>query len=237
MFNWLKQLWQKILNWFAPKPEPPPPPEPSDLEYQTWLEDVLAQVAQGSTWSDLQAFLIIKNIKKNKLAQWLKKFGAKLASQETQPDAEWVRRLALLGKVAQGDLGRAAQQVAQRFTPPAEEPEAISSSGRDEFDLSGATSSGDETTGESKVEQVSVSGEASTAADVQISSEVKELLVQWLQQYQAGDLQGALVSATRATELQPDFHEAWNGRGIALNYLGRYEEAVACFDQALQIQP
>ncbi|MEC4893724.1 MAG: CHAT domain-containing protein, partial [Oscillatoria sp. PMC 1050.18] len=41
----------------------------------------------------------------------------------------------------------------------------------------------------------------------------------------------------QALQIQPEYHEAWNGRGIALNNLGRYEEEIACYDQALQIQP
>ena len=40
-----------------------------------------------------------------------------------------------------------------------------------------------------------------------------------------------------AAALNPDFHEAWNSRGIALRDLGRYEEALACYDKAIEIKP
>ncbi|RQH19402.1 tetratricopeptide repeat protein [Okeania hirsuta] len=33
--------------------------------------------------------------------------------------------------------------------------------------------------------------------------------------------------------MQPYYHYAWNNKGIALEYLERYEEAVAAFDKAL----
>jgi len=38
-------------------------------------------------------------------------------------------------------------------------------------------------------------------------------------------------------KIKPDDHEAWNNRGIALGNLGRYEEAIASFDEALKIKP
>ncbi|MGD1850922.1 MAG: tetratricopeptide repeat protein, partial [Cyanophyceae cyanobacterium] len=36
---------------------------------------------------------------------------------------------------------------------------------------------------------------------------------------------------------KPDYHEAWSNRGIALGNLGRFEEAIASCDQALEIKP
>jgi Flp pilus assembly protein TadD len=33
----------------------------------------------------------------------------------------------------------------------------------------------------------------------------------------------------RALEIKPDYHEAWNNRGIALDNLGRLEEAIASY--------
>ena len=38
-------------------------------------------------------------------------------------------------------------------------------------------------------------------------------------------------------QFKPDKHEAWYNRGVALINLGRYEEAIASFDRALQIKP
>jgi tetratricopeptide (TPR) repeat protein len=38
-------------------------------------------------------------------------------------------------------------------------------------------------------------------------------------------------------KIKSDHHEVWQNRGLALAYLGRYEEAIADFDQALQIKP
>ncbi len=38
-------------------------------------------------------------------------------------------------------------------------------------------------------------------------------------------------------EFKPDKHEAWNNRGNALDDLGRNEEAIASYDQALKFKP
>jgi tetratricopeptide (TPR) repeat protein len=41
----------------------------------------------------------------------------------------------------------------------------------------------------------------------------------------------------KAIEFKPDYHEAWNNRGSVLGYLGRFEEAIASYDKALEINP
>ncbi len=47
----------------------------------------------------------------------------------------------------------------------------------------------------------------------------------------------AISSYDQALQIKPDFHEAWNNRGSALNDLRRSEEAISSYDQALQIKP
>ncbi len=37
----------------------------------------------------------------------------------------------------------------------------------------------------------------------------------------------ALTSLDKAMEIKPDYHKAWNNRGVVLGNLGRYEEAIA----------
>ncbi|MBC6479952.1 MAG: tetratricopeptide repeat protein [Hormoscilla sp. GM7CHS1pb] len=36
----------------------------------------------------------------------------------------------------------------------------------------------------------------------------------------------------QALSIKPDLYEAWTNRALALSNLGRYEEAVACYDRA-----
>lgn len=47
----------------------------------------------------------------------------------------------------------------------------------------------------------------------------------------------AVGSYDKALELQPNYHQAWYNRGLALSNLGRHEVAVASFDKVLELQP
>lgn len=46
----------------------------------------------------------------------------------------------------------------------------------------------------------------------------------------------AIASYDQALAIQPNKHEAWNNRGLALTYLHRYQDAIASYDQALSIK-
>jgi tetratricopeptide (TPR) repeat protein len=48
---------------------------------------------------------------------------------------------------------------------------------------------------------------------------------------------GALKKFTRATELNPRMHEAWNYVGYSNRKLGNYEAALTAYDRALGIEP
>jgi tetratricopeptide (TPR) repeat protein len=47
--------------------------------------------------------------------------------------------------------------------------------------------------------------------------------------YHLGKYEEAIASYEKAIEFKPDYHFAWNGRGISLSALGRKEEAIAFF--------
>jgi tetratricopeptide (TPR) repeat protein len=47
----------------------------------------------------------------------------------------------------------------------------------------------------------------------------------------------AIAAYDRALQIKPDYHEAWNNRGIALGNLGRYEEAIVSYNRALVFRP
>ncbi|MEH1964179.1 MAG: tetratricopeptide repeat protein [Nostoc sp.] len=37
--------------------------------------------------------------------------------------------------------------------------------------------------------------------------------------------------------MKPDDHNVWNNRGVALRNLGKFEQAIASYDNALKIKP
>jgi tetratricopeptide (TPR) repeat protein len=52
-----------------------------------------------------------------------------------------------------------------------------------------------------------------------------------------GEYAKAIENCEKATELNPGYEKAWNGRGVALTRIGNYEEAIACFKKAIEINP
>jgi tetratricopeptide (TPR) repeat protein len=52
-----------------------------------------------------------------------------------------------------------------------------------------------------------------------------------------GDYEEAIASYDQALKFKPDYHKAWNNRGVALADLGRIEEAIASYNQALKFKP
>jgi tetratricopeptide (TPR) repeat protein len=47
----------------------------------------------------------------------------------------------------------------------------------------------------------------------------------------------ALKSFDELIELNPEYHEAWNGRGNALNDMGRYKDALESYDRVIKLNP
>ncbi len=51
-----------------------------------------------------------------------------------------------------------------------------------------------------------------------------------------GKLRASIASYDMALQINPRYILAWNSRGISLNGLGRYEEAINCFDWIIEIE-
>lgn len=54
---------------------------------------------------------------------------------------------------------------------------------------------------------------------------------------QLGQYEVALASVDYAIKLNPDDHEYWGNRGVALYYLNRFEEAIESYNRALELNP
>lgn len=46
----------------------------------------------------------------------------------------------------------------------------------------------------------------------------------------------ALAAFNKALEIDPQYADAWNNKGFALNFLGRHDEAIKAFDMAIEIE-
>ena len=52
-----------------------------------------------------------------------------------------------------------------------------------------------------------------------------------------GEYEDALNSFQKAISLKQNDPDLWNMKGIALRSLGRYNEAIECFNKSLEIDP
>jgi len=65
----------------------------------------------------------------------------------------------------------------------------------------------------------------------------ESMLALSLRLYREQHYEDAIAACRRALAIRPDYAEAWNNIGAALNQLGRYEEAVSACEQALRYKP
>ena len=56
-------------------------------------------------------------------------------------------------------------------------------------------------------------------------------------QLEDGENENALNSFQKAISLNQNDPDLWNLKGIALRSLGRYNEAIECFNKSLEIDP
>ncbi|MBE9247070.1 tetratricopeptide repeat protein [Microcystis aeruginosa LEGE 00239] len=208
LWNWLKSLFIASPKAINPKKVKNTPPEPSDGEYEGILMGLFEQVAAGTTTDGLRGWLYSRHCDDKKLARWLE-----VKSEEWlryPEDYQTLGRdLAALGKVMTGNLGEVSQRISLQLR------DAVR-------DVSG------------------VEGENLCPKETDLTEVVQDAAFWFEQGYQKainGDFIGAIASYDRALEIKPDFHQAWDIRGVILNNLGRYEEALASSDKALEIKP
>jgi tetratricopeptide (TPR) repeat protein len=234
LWNWLKSLFIASPKAVNPEKVQKSPPEPSDGEYEGILMGLFEQVAAGTTTGGLRGWLYSRYCDDKKLARWL---GVKSEEWLRHPEDYQTlgRDLAALGKVMTGNLGEVSQRISLQLRDAVRDVSSVEGEnlGSTETDLT-------------KVQKfyqllnqgkTSTTQRLSTANNIPIVQDAEFWFEQGNQKYMNGDFIGAIASWDQALEIKPDYHEAWNGRGIALDDLGRYEEAIASFDQALEFKP
>lgn len=67
--------------------------------------------------------------------------------------------------------------------------------------------------------------------------QIKELVLKGCTLLESGNFEDALAYFEQALLLNQNDPELWNFKAVALRSLGRYEEALECFNKSLQIDP
>ena len=68
-------------------------------------------------------------------------------------------------------------------------------------------------------------------------SDIQELVGKGQSCLEEGKFEDALGFFEQALLLNQDDADLWNHKGVTLRSLGRYEEAMDCFNKSLQIDP
>ena len=66
---------------------------------------------------------------------------------------------------------------------------------------------------------------------------IEELILKGKDYLESGSFEDALAYFEQALLLNQNDPELWNYKAVSLRSLGRYEEAVECFNKSLEIDP
>ncbi|MEG3919940.1 tetratricopeptide repeat protein [Microcoleus sp. T3_A4] len=216
ILQFFKRLIQRIFGY--PTPPTPPPgntairPTLTDAEYESKFMEILEGVNAGWSRGDVAGFLIAKRLKDGELAAWLRRFGTRLLEGENLQGGH--------GGTAPTDAVASLQELAQRLVllgriGSGELSEVARQIGREiltRFPLP-------------EVEEEDTKGRVIEAVFV-------------------GDGWGFSGEANRRgaeaaeEELEVNVEaEAWCDRGNEQYNLGRFEEAIASYNQAIALKP
>jgi Flp pilus assembly protein TadD len=68
-------------------------------------------------------------------------------------------------------------------------------------------------------------------------TELETLIQNGLANLENGNFEDALSFFEQALLLNPDNPDLWNQKGVVMRSLGRYDEALECYDKSLQLDP
>jgi hypothetical protein len=142
IWQFIKQLIQRL---FKTKPSNPPeqqkpvPQTLTDAEYEAKFMEILEGVNQGWSRGDVAGFTIAKRLKDAELAAWLRRFGEHLLANAESGESdrtevittnfegnlnanssvaslqEMARRLLLLSRIRDGELGDIAREISREI--------------------------------------------------------------------------------------------------------------------------
>jgi len=215
MLNKILQFFKRLIQRLFGTPSKPSPPSENtsirptltDAEYESKFMEILEGVNAGWSRGDVAGFLIAKRLKDGELAAWLRRFGQRLLEGEHDESAAT-------------DAVASLQELAQRLVllgriGSGELSEVARQIGREILTRFPLPEAEEEDTKGRVIEAVFVGD------GLGFSGEVNRT--------------GA-EAAEEDSEVNVDA-EAWCERGNEQYNLGRFEEAIASYNQAIALQP
>ncbi|MEG4517582.1 MULTISPECIES: tetratricopeptide repeat protein [unclassified Microcoleus] len=210
ILQFFKRLFQRIFG--APTPPTPPGntairPTLTDAEYESKFMEMLEGVNAGWSRGDVAGFLIAKRLKDGEFAAWLRRFGKRLLEGEHD-------------ETAATDAVASLQELAQRLVllgriGSGELSEVARQIGREILTRFPLPEAEEEETKGRVIEAVFVGDGLGFSGEV--------------------NRRGA-EAAEAESEVNVDA-EAWCDRGNEQYNLGRFEEAIASYNQAIALKP
>ncbi|MFB2973724.1 tetratricopeptide repeat protein [Aerosakkonema sp. BLCC-F183] len=238
-----------------------------DADYEFLFMQLLEGVAHGWQQTRVLHFLgSLKNrTTETEWLGWLRRFGKRLLATTT-PNYPFAREMILLGEIGCGKLGEVAREIGNQLLAREQNKQVLRFANEDIYVFKEDRGAIETRSTESiaineslvklsedsslvkqlakllQIESADTQAIVETAIDrgsaIEVTTKEAE---KWFslanQQYSDRDILGAIISYDKAVSLNPNYHDAWFNRGIALKDLGRYEEAILSYDRALDIQP
>ncbi|NES95824.1 MAG: tetratricopeptide repeat protein [Desertifilum sp. SIO1I2] len=223
IWQWLKQLWQRVFGNSSTSPPDVPPPPPvaklTDAEYEAIFLELLEGVSQGWNRGQVQGFLIGKNLKnkgfkETDLVSWLQSFGAKLQESPTLHE-QLARRLLLLANLNLGELSQVAGEIAKRLEEQLQRNQLITHSGIDDNPLSDRDSSSQNR--EISEQDLPPPEIGLTGQPPEIAGEGGTLFDRSLEKIKAGSLEEGLALFEKAINKLPNFTDTFSTSPSASN--------------------
>ncbi|MEG4145800.1 tetratricopeptide repeat protein [Microcoleus sp. Pol12B5] len=215
MLNKILQFFKRLIQrlFGTPTPSTPPPgntpirPTVTDAEYESKFMEILEGVNAGWSRGDVAGFLIAKRLKDGELAAWLQRFGERLLEGEHDDTAAT-------------DAVASLQELAQRLVllgriGSGELSEVARQIGREILTRFPLPEVEEEDTKGRVIEAVFVGDGLGFSGE--------------------GNRRGA-EAAEEELEVNVEA-EAWCDRGNEQYNLGRFEDAIASYNQAIALQP
>ncbi|MEG5197421.1 CHAT domain-containing protein [Microcoleus sp. A6-C5] len=208
IWQFLKQLIQRIFGTNRPISTPQQPPTVTDAEFEAKFMELLEGVNDGWASGDVTEFLIAKRLRDTEFADWLRRFGERLLAidRETTEEGghgetastdsvsslqELARQLELLRGICGGELGEVARNVGREI-----------------------------------LVKFPISPVGDGEGEGEVDGEAEVWYKRGNEQFELGNFEEAVAFYDRSIEFKYNAPEVWEKRALALQKLGDYQGAI-----------